>query len=247
MEFVFTITQGRTGTLSLSRLFQYDPAALAIHEDTGPRAHGKVTPDVGHMRRFNTYGLTPEIAAFWTQKLTIHREEAAKRGKRRYVEASHMNAKCGLVEYVRAAGAHGEDRFRFIVLNRAPEKIARSLYEHKQLLNYDNRWLWYLDPEYPRNLVNPTPYLKWGYLGLLAWYVREIEARKAAYIAMLGHLCDVLSVDIDQPDWAATISRSYGFGIPADGKVPHIGGHSPSAERLALEQELRDIFAALPG
>jgi hypothetical protein len=247
MEFVFTITQGRTGTLSLCRLFQYDPAAFAIHEDTGPRAHGTVTPDVGHMRRFNTYGLTPEIAGFWTQKLTIHREEAAKRGKRRYVETSHMNAKCGLVEYIRAAGANSEDRFRFIVLNRAPEKIARSLYEHKQLLNYDSRWLWYLDPEYPRNLVNATPYLKWRYLGLLAWYVREIEARKAAYIAMLGDRYDVLSVDIDQPDWAASISRSYGFGIPADGEVPHISGHNPSTERSALEQELRDIFAALPG
>jgi hypothetical protein len=247
MEFVFTITQGRTGTLSLCRLFQYDPAALAIHEDTGPTAHGTVTPDVGHMRRFNTYGLTPEIAAFWTQKLTIHREEGAKLGKRRYVETSHMNAKSGLVEYILAAGAHSEDRFRFIVLNRAPEKIARSLYEHKQLLNYDNRWLWYLDPEYPRNLVNATPYLEWRYLGLLAWYVREIEARKAAYIAMLGDLYDVLSVDIDQPDWAAIISRSYGFGIPADGNVPHIGGLNPSTERSAVEQQLRDIFVALPG
>ena len=247
MEFVFTITQGRTGTLSLCKLFQYDPAALAIHEDTGPRAHGTVTPDVGHMRRFNTYGLTPEIAAFWTQKLAIHREEAAKRGKRRYVETSHMNAKCGLVEYIRAAGAHSEDRFRFIVLNRAPEKIARSLYELNQMRNIESRWLWYLDPGYPSNLVNAKPYLKLSYLGLLAWYVREIEARKAAYIAMLGDRYDVLNVDIDQPDWAAIVSRSYGFGIPADGKVPHISTNNPSTERSALEQELRDIFAALPG
>jgi hypothetical protein len=96
-------------------------------------------------------------------------------------------------------------------------------------------------------LVNATPYLEWRYLGLLAWYVREIEARKAAYIAMLGDLYDVLSVDIDQPDWAAIISRSYGFGIPADGNVPHIGGLNPSTERSAVEQQLRDIFVALPG
>ena len=173
------------------------------------------------MRRFNTHGLTPEIAAFWTRKLTIHREEAVKRGKQRYVETSHMNAMCGLVEYIRAASAHSEDRFRFIVLNRAPEKIVRSLYERKELLNVESMWLWYLDPEYPRNLINATPYLKWHYLGLLAWYVREVEARKAAYIAMLGNRYDVLSVDIDQPDWADIVSRSYGFEVPADSEVPH--------------------------
>jgi hypothetical protein len=64
---------------------------------------------------------------------------------------------------------------------------------------------------------------------------------------MLGDRHDVLNVDIDQPDWAAIVSRSYGFGLPADGAVPQISGHNPSTERSALEQKLRDIFAALLG
>jgi hypothetical protein len=250
MEFVFTITQGRTGTASLCELFKHhDPAALAVHEYLGVGAHGTVTPDVGQMRRFNTHGLTPEIAAFWTQKLKIHREEAARRGKPRYVETSHMNAMCGLVEYILSAGAaHSEDRFRFIVLNRAPEKIARSIQERKEMHHIESRWLWYLDPKYPRKWVDATPYMKLGYVGLVAWYVREVEARKAAYVSMLGDRYDVLRVDIDQPDWAAIVSRLYGFGVPADNEIPHTNKnkHKPSRRRSALEQKLRDIFAALP-
>ena len=246
MEFVFTITQGRTGTLSLCRLFEHDPAALASHEYQDVSAYGTVTPDIGHMRWFNTHGLTTEIAAFWTHKLTIHREETAKRGKRRYVETSHMNAMCGVVEYIRALGADGEERFRFIVLNRAPEKIARSMYERHEMWKVESRWLWYLDQEYPRNLVDATPYLKLGYLGLLAWYVREVEARKAAYIAMLGDRYDVLTIDIDQPDWGDIVSRSYGFGVPA-GEAPRTHLNAPNRDRSKVEQELRNIFAALPG
>ncbi len=249
MEFVFTITQGRTGTLSLCKLFQYDPAASAMHVDLAPEPHRQrtVTPDVGHMRRFNTHGLTPEIAAFWTRKLTIHREEAVRRGKQRYVETSHMNALCGLVEYIRAASAHSEDRFRFIVLNRALEKIVYSLYKRRELLNVESMWLWYLLPEYPRNLINAAPYLKWHYPGTLAWYVREVEARKAAYIAMLGNRYDVLSVDIDQPHWADIVEVfRHGFEVPADSEIPHPRKTEPSRERSVLEQELRNIFAALP-
>jgi len=246
MEFVFTITQGRTGTLSLCELFQHDPTALARHEDLDVGAHGTVTPDIGLMRRFNTHGLTPEIKAFWTRKLAIHRQEAARRGKRRYVETSHMNALCGLIEYIQAASAHSEDRFRFIVLNRAPENIVHSLYKRKEMLHIESRWLWYLDPQYPRNLVDATPYLKWSYTGGVLWYVREVEARKAAYIATLSDRYDVLSVDTDQPGWTDIVSRSYGFAAPTDSEIPHTRETQPSSERLAVEQELRDIFAALP-
>ena len=248
MEFVFTITQGRTGTKSLAELFKrHDPAAHSVHEYLNASAHGTITPDVGHMRRFNTEGLTPEVAAFWTRKLATHREDTKGLGKQRYVETAHMNAICGLVEYVLAAeSAHREDRFRFIVLNRAPEKIARSLHERNDMRLIENRWLWYLDPKYPRKYVDATPYMKQGYLGTLMWYVREVEARKAVYTEMLHGRYDVLTVDIDQPDWAEIVSRSYGFEAPADQGSLQMNKNKPSRKRAALEQMLKKMFAELP-
>jgi hypothetical protein len=248
VEFVFTITQGRTGTKSLAELFKrHDSAAHAAHEYLDASAHGTITPDVGHMRRFNTEGLTPEVASFWTHKFATHREEAARFGKQRYVETAHMNAMCGLVEYVLAAeSAQHQDRFRFIVLNRAPEKIARSLYERNDLRHIENMWLWYLDPKYPRKYVDATPYVKQGYLGTLMWYVREVEARKTVYAEMLRGRHEVLTVDIDQPDWADIVSRSYGFEIPNDGDTPHTNQNKPSRKRTALEQMLKEMFAELP-
>lgn len=249
VEFVFTITQGRSGTKSLAELFrQHDNAALAIHERVDANAHGLVTPDIGHMRRFNSHGLTGEIANFWRRKLAMAREETTRRGARRYVETAHMNAKCGLIEYVltNAAANPDGDRFRFIVLNRALEKIARSMHERNDMRQIENMWLWYLDPAYAKNLIDAMPYSGHGYLGLLAWYVREIEARKERYRSLMGSRFDVLTIDIDQPDWIEIVSRSYGLHVPS-GREPIVANQNKtSGRRSALEQQVRDLFAAIP-
>ena len=248
MEFVFTITQGRTGTMSLAELFKrHDPIAKTAHEHLHADAHGTIAPDVGHMRRFNTQGLTPEIAAFWMQKLATHRTDAIKEGKRRYVETAHMNALGGLVEYVLAAEqVHRNDRFRFIVLNRAPEKVARSLYERKDLLFTESRWLWYLDPKYPRKYVNAAPYMKRGYAGMLAWYVREVDARKSVYTEMLLGRCNILAVDIESPDWAEIVAETYGFNLPEQRESLHTHRNKPAAKRALLEQKFKTLLDELP-
>jgi hypothetical protein len=248
VEFVFTITQGRSGTHSLFELFKrHDPQTFAVHEHMDVSAHGVLTPDVGQLRRFNTSGLTPEITEFWKKKLAITRQATTKRGCRRYVETAHMNAKCGLIEYVVAAEPeNSDDRFRFIILDRTPEKIARSLYEHNDMRHVESIWLWFLHPKYPRNLVDPTPYLEHAYLGQLAWYVREIEARKSAYRSMLlDKGIDVLRINIDQPDWAGTVAESYGF-IVSDGDEIHSYQGKSSSKRSEVEQQLREIFDSIP-
>ena len=248
MEFVFTITQGRTGTMSLAELFKrHDPTARTAHEYLKADAHGQVTPDVGHMRRFNTHGLTPEIAAFWTQKLAIHRADAIKEGKQRYVETGHMNALGGLIEYVLAAeSAYPNDRFRFIVLNRAPEKVARSLYERNDLRFVEGRWLWYLDPNYPRKHVDAALYVKRGYPGIVAWYVREVDARKSVYMDMLLGRCDVLAVDIERPDWAEIVAEAYGLDLPEERASLHTHQNKPVRKRALLEQKFRALLDELP-
>ena len=248
MEFVFTITQGRTGTMSLAELFKrHDPTAKTTHEHLHADAHGTITPDVGHMRRFNTQGLTPEIAAFWSQKLATHRADAIKEGKQRYVETAHMNALGGLIEYVLAAESiHRDDRFRFIVLNRAPEKIARSLYERKDLLFIESRWLWYLDPKYPRKHVNAAPYVKRGYPGLVAWYVREVDARESVYTDMLLGRCDVMPVDIETPHWAEIVAEAFGLDLPEERPPLHTNQNKPAGKRALLEQKFRALLDFSP-
>ena len=140
-----------------------------------------------------------------------------------------------------------EDRFRFIVLDRAPEKIARSIYEHGGMRHIENMWLWYLHPLYPRNLVDSAPYSKHGYLGKLAWYVREVEARKSAYRSrLLDEGFDVLTIDIDQPDWVDTVVRSNGFSVPTGHTQFHAARGEPTARRSTVEQNLRDILNSIP-
>jgi hypothetical protein len=244
-EFVFTITEGRTGTGSLFELFKrHDSGALAFHEHLNVDSHGILTPDVGLMRRFNTYGLTREVAAFWKRKLSILREEMTKAGAHRYCETAHMNAKCGLVEFV--LNETSEDRFRFIILNRAPEKIARSIYERRDMDRQESAWLWYLDPEYARRLVDPEPYLALGYAGKVAWYVREVEARKQLYKAMLNGRHDVLSIDIDQPDWAEIVAASYGLNYPGTSEPLVSNQNEPDEKRALIEQRFREILAQIP-
>jgi hypothetical protein len=248
VEFVFTITQGRTGTASLSALFkQHDHGALSIHEYLGVNSHGIVTPDIGHMRRFNTLGLTKELFGFWKRKLSIMRKEASKRGVQRFVETAHMNAKCGLVEYVLSTERdNAEDDFRFIVLNRAPEKIARSMYERGDMLRLENMWLWYLHPSYTGNCVDPRPYLEHGYLGRLVWYIREVEARKAVYSSILRGRFDVLTIDIGQPDWFETVAKSYGLRIPNGSGEIHLNQVAPSNKRSEVEQKICDLLDLIP-
>ena len=121
------------------------------------------------------------------------------------------------------------------------------MYERRDMLRLENMWLWYLHPEYPKNLVHPAPYLERSHLGLLAWYVREMEARKSKYKSMLNDQFDVLTFDIDQPDWSEVLAASYGLTLdPATGPIV-ANENKATDERLELEQTFRDLFAALPG
>ncbi len=141
-----------------------------------------------------------------------------------------------------------KDRFRFIVMNRSLEKIARSIYEHGGMLHIESMWLWYLHPLYPRNLVDSTPYSRHDYLGRLAWYVREIEARKSAYqLILLRERCDVLTIDIDQPDWIEIVARAYGFSVPTGHTNIRAAQGKPNAKRSEVEQAIRNILDSIPG
>lgn len=247
MEFVFTITQGRTGTASIAKLFgEADPDALSVHELLDVNAHGVFTPDIGIMRRFNTFGLTDEIKAFWRRKLSLTRKETLRKGKERYVETSNMNAKAGIVEYALEHGAtHDDDTFRFLIVDRAPEKIARSMYERRDMTKIANIWLWFLHPEYPKNLVKPKSYLEHGYPGMIAWFVQEMEARKGKYERALSDKYDVVRVNIDHPNWTEKILTEFGLSRKHTKEAIKENTNAETQERADLEEKFRELFSSV--
>lgn len=73
---IFTITAGRSGTLFLTDFLRSNLSdARVYHERTGALELGQDTPDVSHLKQFNTYGYTPHVRHFWRTKMQRAIEE----------------------------------------------------------------------------------------------------------------------------------------------------------------------------
>lgn len=176
MKLVFTLSAGRTGTGFLAELFRRNlPEATVLHEQLGWRAFGEQTPDVSHLVRFNNEGFSRYVAAFWDRKLAA----ILASGSDTYVETSHVLMKAGLVEaLLRLPEEHD---IHLISQSRAFLPTLLSYGQRFDFINLGNRYLWYLDPSYRCNLVNPAPLVEHGVMGIRLWYLLEIEARAAWY------------------------------------------------------------------
>lgn len=241
MRHIFTVTQGRTGTAALAMFLQQNMSALGAHELLAPVDHGKRTPDVGQMRRFNTYGLTDEIISFWDMKLGEIGTSLNQHGVPAYFETSHMNAKCGLIEYI----LHRDLKdFTIIFLNRNKVEIARSMYERGDMQRIENCWLWYLHPQYPKNLVSIEPYVdqtRAAAVNLIAWYVDEMEARKNHYRAVCDQAgIDRLELDLSQDGWPERMQESLGLKSAIAPKKTNM--NVPSVQRPQFDKMFEDVF-----
>lgn len=117
-NFIFAVSTGRSGTAYLAKLLDANlPAAEIHHERTGYQSFGVDTPDASHFTLFNPLGNVPKVQAFWKQKLG----RIARTQKRFYGEASHFNAKAGLLENFHLLADHG--RTHIVFLDRDPFKI----------------------------------------------------------------------------------------------------------------------------
>ena len=179
-NFIFTLTTGRSGTRYLATLLRQNlPDAECHHEIHGWDRFGVDTPDVSHMTLFNSQGNVERVQAFWRSKL----ERIAKTPRRFYAETSHLLMKAGLVENLAPLTAAGT--VHLIALERDPYATILSFRNRFDFLGKASCWLWYLDPEYPRNLVPSRELVAHSLNGLCLWYVLEVRARIARYEKLL--------------------------------------------------------------
>jgi|GEM_PF-5226866 len=198
---IMSMSAGRSGSASLARAFaDREPDIVAYHEHLGAAHHGVLTPDVGLMRRYNSFGYSPEIANFWDRRQKILSNHVANAKAAIYVETAHMLAKAGLIDWLCQADKDIQKNFAFVHLTRDPIKLARSLIERGDIREISGQWLWYLAPEYEKNLVSSEPYIEFNHYGIVCWYVREMEARTNLWKKMLAECSiPVMSIDIDNP------------------------------------------------
>jgi hypothetical protein len=180
-NFVFTLTTGRSGTRYLATLLRQNlPDAECHHEIHGWDRFGVDTPDVSHMTLFNSQGNVEKVRAFWRSKL----QRIAATPRRFYVETSHLLMKAGLVENL--APLTGEGTVHLIALERDPYATIVSFRNRFDFLGKASCWLWYLDPDYPRNLVPSQALVGHSLNGLCLWYILEVRARIARYEKLLS-------------------------------------------------------------
>jgi hypothetical protein len=183
-HFVFTMTPGRTGTGYLAALLAGNAASpdqVAVHHEfLGFDDFGRETPEMSHFTGFNCHGNTPAVRAFWEQKLG---RIAAMPGSH-YVETSHLLMKAGLAENIDLLTDAGT--VHFIVLEREVAATVRSYRRRGDFVNRINMRLWFLDPDYPRNIVKAEPAMANDVDGVCLWYICEVMARTAYYRQILA-------------------------------------------------------------
>lgn len=184
-RFIFTLTSGRTGTAYLAELLRASLIDAEVHHEIlGYDAFGNDLPDISHLNQFNARGNTQHVQAFWRRKLGRIAANLVKY----YVETSHVLMKAGLVENLEPLREVGV--VDLIVLKRDMFDTVISYRNRFDFLNKGNMWLWYLDPDYPRNIIDPSALQKMGLNemglnGICLWYICEITARVEYYRFLL--------------------------------------------------------------
>ena len=234
---VFTLTAGRTGTRWLAEMLGASlPDCTAHHEILGYDRFGLDAPDLSTLTLFNSRGSCPEVHGFWERKFARVRQCPTPW----YVETSHQLMKAGLVEHLDLLdGGH----VHLVLLTRDMVQTVLSYTQRGDFNNVGNQWLWYLDPDYPQNILDAAPFKQHGVLGIRAWYWLEITARQGYYAEMLGerpdvtlHRCDLATVRTAEGARALLTA----LGADPDGvQLPPPSNATPDSRRLGeREREL---------
>jgi len=209
-HFVFTITAGRTGTHSLTELLHLNLSnAKVYHEFINYDSWGLDSPDISHMTLFNSVGNVPKVQNFWRIKL----QRILRTKMPVYVETSHLLVKAGLVENLNLLPK--DSKVTFICLSR---DVVKTVLSYRRTHMFDNKillWSQFLDPLYPRNILNSEQLLKLGLDGICIWYIFEMMARKEYYKLLLKDMdhiqfIDVDIKDLDHPDRVSTLLSDLG-------------------------------------
>lgn len=166
-KLIFTATTGRSGTLTLSKIFAGIPECCAVHEPA-PVMNNEVL-------RAASFGDGLELDRLYHTKLLAIMRAAA--GHRYYLEANHLFIKTFIGHAAREFGR----RLAVIHLVRRPIEVAMSIYRLQVQPGTGSGNRWWLDYRAPLNRIRVIDALEDEefshpfYKGL--WYWFEVEAR----------------------------------------------------------------------
>ena len=213
---LFTLTSGRSGTSSLAKLLTANlPGAECHHEILGWDRFGLDSPDISQMTLFNSQGNVPQVRDFWRRKSARILACAAPL----YAETSHVLMKAGLLENLDLFDGVGE--IHFVALERDLFDTLISFRNRYDFTNKSMWWLWYLDPRYPRNIVDSQQLAELGINGVCLWYLFEIRARAAYYQILFEdqprlHFHRLALADLNDRDRLAGLLHALGSPLAAD-------------------------------
>ena len=158
--------------------------------------------------------------------------------------------KAGLIENLAPLTATGT--VHLIALERDPYDTIVSFRNRYDFIDPANRWLWYLDPDYPRNLVPSHEFASYGLNGVRMWYILEMRARAARYESLLSGQRGIMfhHFGLEELSGADGVLRlMHALGVPvarANARIPppENVGHSAFAIIPAEEAQIREIIAA---
>jgi hypothetical protein len=177
---IFTATTGRSGTLTLAKLFSTVPACIAMHE-APPIMNGPVLEAAN-------FGNVALLERVYRQIKSINILRASI-GYRYYMEANHLFVKTFIQQAVQDFG----DRLAVIHLVRDPIEVATSIFQLQDYPGTERGNYWWLDYRAPSNLIqiadvlDSTGDFSHGFYRAL-WYWHEVEARIAAMRRQLPSL-----------------------------------------------------------
>jgi hypothetical protein len=205
---IFTATTGRSGTLTLAKLFSTVEGCTALHEPP-PIMNGPV------LEAANS-GNAALIDRVYRQIKSVNILRASV-GHRYYMEANHLFIKTFYEHAIRDFG----DRLSVIHLVRPPIEVATSIYRLENYPGTERGNFWWLDHHAPSNLIKIADLLDWDvefshpfYKAL--WYWHEVELRISALSARIPSL----HIARFETDWLNDTARVFelldGLGIEYD-------------------------------
>jgi hypothetical protein len=244
---IFTATTGRSGTLTLAKLFSTVPSCVAMHE-APPIMNGPVLEAAN-------FGNAALLERVYRQIKSINILRASI-GNRYYMEANHLFVKT----FIQLAIQDFGDRLAVIHLVRDPIDVATSIFRLQDYPGTERGNYWWLDYRAPSNLIQIADALESDlrfshpfYRAL--WYWHEVEARIASMRAQMPSL----KICRFETNWLNDIGKVYelfdDLGIEYDklllaakvGIREHEKDEEKTGPELAREQaqEMLAIFRKL--
>ena len=149
-------------------------------------------PDIKIMRTFNDIGMTDSVKDFWQRKFEILSNVT------HYSEVNHTLSKCGLIEFM---GQYTDLKKNVsIILLRRKNRVkhAVSFLVRNDFSHITLQWQWYLSFRYKRKLIQANPFAAHGNLGLIFWYIYEMEARQEYYKKLYGDRFNFIDFTLEE-------------------------------------------------